>query len=329
MSELTDKLHYSKSGTTDEITLYSTPEETENRCMNVKINGINAYAALGDIGSENASRMTYQDTSYVHHAVLKNIETSQPVITINLVALRNNEDTLQFLPSMYLNVGDTFYLNNANAPTISGYDFVCAVPNNFKVTLEMHSQYVNLYYIPQNIADNSMTDWTSFYDSLGIQGDHSKNDLCNTYSGTIFYNMFRNNRFLTGLPKINTSNAERFEGFCQMCASLVSIDMRYYDLTNVVDIHYAFNSCISLKTVNFTNVNTSKIRNWSGCFRRCENLEEITGAFDFSSATNVGQMFEGCSKLTGVHLKNVPSNLDLSNIGGIEGETYIIDNYID
>ena len=90
-----------------------------------------------------------------------------------------------------------------------------------------------------------------------------------------------------------------------------------------------FFSCYDLTTLDVSNWDTSACTNMSGMFGYCNSLSTIKGALDLSHVTNVLGMFTASSELRGVHLKNVPRSLDLSGIGGTEGVTYIVDNYID
>lgn len=325
MSQLSQKLHYKLDGTTDEITLYSTLAEVNNKGLNVKVNGINAYAGYGTEADGKVSRMNYKPPTEVAQKVLK--QAGEPVVLLNLFGYRNNEDLLQALPVTRVIKGSYVHFNNENAPTISGYDFVCAVPNCF---IAEEDTTVKIYYIPSSVIDNTRTDWQSAFRNNKLSGDLSKDDTINTYSGTNFYNMFYGNSNMIQPPKLNMSNATRMEGMFQICSSLgPSLDMRYYDLSNVTHIYYCFNSCLSLEEINFENVSTSNILNFSSLFKKCSSLTTIKGSLDLSSAISVTDMFNGCTNLKNVHLKNVPRTLDLSNIGGIEGETYIIDNYID
>lgn len=324
MSELVDKLHYKLDGTTDEITLYSTLGEVNNKGLNVKVNGINAYAGYGSAINGEASRMNYKPPTEVAQKVLKQAGES---VLLNLSGYRNNEDLLQALPVTQVTKGSYVHFNNENAPTVSGYDFVCAVPNCF---IAEEDTTVKIYYIPSSVIDNTRTDWQSTFRDNQLSGDLSKDDTINTYSGTNFYNMFYGNSNMIQPPKLNMSNATRMEGMFQLCSSLgPSLDMRYYDLSNVTHAHHCFNSCLALEEINFENVSTANILNFSNLFRRCSNLTTIKGSLDLSSAILVTDMFIGCTNLKNVHLKNVPRTLDLSNTSGIEGETYIIDNYID
>lgn len=325
MSQLSQKLHYKLDGTTDEITLYSTLGEVNNKGLNVKVNGINAYAAYGTAADGEVSRMNYKPPTEVAQKVLK--QAGEPVVLLNLFGYRNNEDLLQALPVTRVIKGSYVHFNNENAPTISGYDFVCAVPNCF---IAEEDTTVKIFYIPSSVIDNTRTDWQSTFRDNKLSGDLSKDDTINTYSGTNFYNMFYGNSNMIQPPKLNMSNATRMEGMFQLCSSLSpSLDMRYYDLSNVTHIYYCFNSCLALEEINFENVSTANILNFSSLFKKCSSLTTIKGFLDLSSAESVSGMFEGCTNLRNVHLKNVPRTLDLSNIGGTEGETYIIDNYID
>jgi surface protein len=158
-------------------------------------------------------------------------------------------------------------------------------------------------------------------------GDLSLQDVVNTYSATTFYNMFYNNTSLTVPPKMNFSNVTHIHGMLQLCANLgPNLDMGYYDLSNVIDMHYCFYSCSKLKTIDFSKTDTSKVKNWEGVFKNCTQLEEIIGALDLSSATKVFDMLTATHLYTNpVHFKNVPRRLSLD----VGNTYYVVDNYID
>ena len=88
----------------------------------------------------------------------------------------------------------------------------------------------------------------------------------------------------------------------------------------------------NLEEINIYNWDTSNVTRMSNLFSGCRKLKKIIiDALDLSSCTNVNFMFSWYAEDIPVylHLKNVPRSLDLSNISGTEGKTYIIDNYID
>ena len=113
------------------------------------------------------------------------------------------------------------------------------------------------------------------------------------------------------------------------CEALTNLELSNFDTSNVTNMSRMFYRCGALTNLELSNFDTSKVTNMSYMFGYCSALTIIKGSLDLSSAALVTNMFIGCTKLKNVHLKNVPRTLNLSNIGGIEGETYIIDNYID
>lgn len=295
MSELVDKLHYKLDSTTDEITLYSTLGEVNNKGLNVKVNGINAYAGYGTEADGEASRMNYKPPTEVAQKVLK--QAGEPVL-LNLLGYRNNEDLLQALPVTQVTKGSYVHFNNENAPTISGYDFVCAVPNCF---VAEENTTVKIYYIPQSVPDRTKTNWSSAFEDAS--GDLSLQDFANTFCGENFTMAFATANNLLNTPKINTSNATTCMNMFRNCTKLKSIFPM--DTKNVRSFIWMFVECSSLDfSINNANI------------------------FDLTNAESVMAMFNGCTQITAdkpIHLKNVPSNLDLSQIGT---EHYIVDNYI-
>lgn len=94
-------------------------------------------------------------------------------------------------------------------------------------------------------------------------------------------------------------------------------------------LNNAFNSAIleGIDVLDITNLDTSLCTNFEDCFHDFKYNVKADNALDMSSATTCNYMFLG-SKVRGLHLKNVPRNLDRSYIGGMEDVVYIIDNYL-
>lgn len=303
MSQLSQKLHYKLDGTTDEITLYSTLGEVNNKGLNVKVNGINAYAGYGPATNGEASRMNYKPPVEVAQKILKNTSLNLNSRVFRLQLYRNNDALIMsFEFPMTVPIGDTFYLNNENAPTIAGYDFVMAIPNNFMVTEDTANNLpIKVYYIPQEVADRTRTSWGSGF--TNATGDLSQKDFANTYAGTSFYNAFAYST-ISKAPKINTSNA-------------FSVNMMFYN-------------CKELEAIY--PLDTKMVQSFTYCFYGCDKLDfSANGAnvFDLTNATGVSYMFTRCTQITAdkpIHLKNVPSSLAMALIGT---EYYIVDNYLD
>lgn len=349
MSELNNKLHYKLDGTIDEITLYSTEGEAGNNPATFGMNGVKCYAATGASSDSNSSRMNYKDSN----GARKILKQANESVLLNLLGYRNNEELLQALPVTRVTKGSYVYFNNENAPTISGYDFVCSLPNCFYANEDMT---VRLYYVPQNVADRTKTKWDSY--GISATGDLSKSDYFNTFSATSMSYLFRDAK-ITKPPHFNSSKnlkAYMMFGGCnkltgsidfrwldttnwsgtncqavfQSCSLVEELDLSTWNLKKVSVFQAWFMGCSNLKTIKIDGWDTSNAYHFQNMFASCPKLETITGALDMSSAQNsyIYGMFSGCTNLRNVHLKNVPKNLILSRMDGTEGVTYIIDNYI-
>lgn len=360
MAELTKKLNVKKDGAAEEIKLYSTLDEVNNQGVSLKSDGINCYAAYGDASDSKASNLNYKPSgSDVSYKLLKEAAStsSGDGVTITLKARRNNEDYMQDLPSVTLDPGKKFYLNNANAPTIEGYDFVCCSINNF---IPDKDTEINVYYIPQTVPNRTKTYWGNY--GKDATGDLSLTDYVNTYAATNLSDLFYHTS-ITGLPKINMSNVTDISSLCEAnsyngdqmpkitsvdakgwdvgnvttikavfkgCDLLISLDASTWDTTKVRSMSFFLSGCYALKTLDISSWDTSNVTDMTYMCANCNSLTTIIGGtIDMSSCTSCGNMWRNCDKLRGVHLKNVPRSLDISNIGGTEGTTYIIDNYLD
>ena len=107
-----------------------------------------------------------------------------------------------------------------------------------------------------------------------------------------------------------------------------NIDTRY-----CTNMHDMFRNCLSLTSLNISGMSTISCIEMDYMFSYCTNLQEIIcpDGFDLSSCSDIAYMFDGCTSYSGepLHLKNVPRELDFSNIGGTEGTHYVIDSYLD
>ena len=302
MSQLSQKLHYKLDGTTDEITLYSTLAEVNNKGLNVKVNGINAYAGYGTETDGEVSRMNYKPPTEVAQKVLK--QAGGPVL-LNLFGYRNNEDLLQALPETRVIKGSYVHFNNENAPTISGYDFVCALPNCFIATEDIT---VKLYYIPQSVPDRTKTNWSSAFKDAS--GDLSLQDFANTFVATNFSYLF-NSSSIVKPPKLNTSNVTDMTNMFRNCTNLQSLDLSLFDTSKVTDMRYMFSGCEALTNLDLSNFNTAKVTDMSDMFQYCKALTNLDiSNFDTSNVTAMGYMFYSCEALTNLDI----SNFDTSNV---------------
>ena len=69
------------------------------------------------------------------------------------------------------------------------------------------------------------------------------------------------------------------------------------------------------KTLDFSYIDTSKIKFMSEAFENCNNLTEIIGELDMSETNSVRYMFYNCPKLETLYLKNIYKNCTMTNNG--------------
>ena len=173
--------------------------------------------------------------------------------------------------------------------------------------------------------------------------------------------MFYNCRTLTSLDlsSMDTSQVTDMNDMFYYCSSLTNLDLSNFDTNQCTNMGYMFRDCRTLTSLNVSNFDTSKVTNMrrmfyncstltsldlsnfdtSHCtnmnamFMNCYNLQKIIcpNGFDLSSCTNIDYMFSGCALYNGkpLHFKNVPRDLDFSDIRGTEGVHYVIDSYKD
>ena len=156
----------------------------------------------------------------------------------------------------------------------------------------------------------------------------------------------------------DTSSLTSIQLMFTNCDNITKLDLSTFDTTKLTDISSAFSYCTNLTTLilpdfstgkltsisgafqgcgittlDLSNMNTSNVTDVRYTFRNCEKLQQIIcpNGFDLSSCRYISDMFDRCNPSysgNALHLKNVPRSLDLSEIGGTQGQHYIIDSYL-
>ena len=108
----------------------------------------------------------------------------------------------------------------------------------------------------------------------------------------------------------NTGNVTTMRSMFDRCESLTPINVSNWNTSNVTDMSSMFNGCSALTSLDISNWNTSKVTNMSNMFYGDNKLTTITGILDLRACTNYKDMFSGCSALTMVKVKNLPTDID-------------------
>ena len=123
----------------------------------------------------------------------------------------------------------------------------------------------------------------------------------------------------------NTSNVTKINGMFYGCSVLTKLGVSNWNTSNVTNINSMFYGCNKLITLDVSNWDTSKVIDMSLMFCDCETLTTITGVIDMKSCTSYDYMFDMCTNLTGVKIKNPPSGITAtSGIGGLAAGKYTI-----
>ena len=89
------------------------------------------------------------------------------------------------------------------------------------------------------------------------------------------------------------------------CSQIIEIDFSNFDSSNVRNIDRMFYDCTSLKSIKFGNFQTSNLNIMEYVFYNCPSLEALDlSSFDTSKVTDFHYMFYGCSSLKYLDLSN-------------------------
>jgi surface protein len=103
------------------------------------------------------------------------------------------------------------------------------------------------------------------------------------------------------------------------CGSLKTLDVSNFNTSKVTNATYMFASCSRLPSLDLSNWNTSQFQNTNGMFSSCSALETLNVSnWNTSRITNATQMFNGCRKLTTLDL----SSFDFSKVQYANGLFY-------
>ena len=186
--------------------------------------------------------------------------------------------------------------NTGNAAAMEGMFAYCNALTSVDVSNWDTSNVNNLSYIFSNCSSLTTVDVSRW----------------NTGNATNISGMFAGCTKLTSVDvsRWNTGKVQYMNNLFAFCYLLPSIDVSGWDTSSVIDMHELFNSCKKVTSLDLSRWNTSKVRNMRAMFKECTNLTTIDGVFDLKSCTNYEDMFDKCSSLTSIKVKNLPTDID-------------------
>ena len=91
--------------------------------------------------------------------------------------------------------------------------------------------------------------------------------------------------------------------FSNLCWGGTSLTDLYFSDSPIIlsAVNYILNGATKISTLKSNSFDTSGCTNFHCLLWHCEKLEELDMNLDFSKATDVGAMFDGCKKLTSMN----------------------------
>ena len=121
------------------------------------------------------------------------------------------------------------------------------------------------------------------------------------------------------VSKWDTSNVTDMTGMFNACNGTTNIDVSKWNTSKVTSMRWMFKTCVYLTSMDISNWDTSNVTNMEGMFDSCRDLRTITGVIDMKSCTSYARMFDACTNLTNVKIKNLPTDIDtFCNIARID-----------
>lgn len=112
------------------------------------------------------------------------------------------------------------------------------------------------------------------------------------------------------VSKWDTSNVTDMTGMFNACNGTTNIDVSRWNTSKVTSMRWMFKTCVYLTSMDISNWDTSNVTNMDGMFDSCRDLRTITGVIDMKKCTSYARMFDACTNLTNVKIKNLPTDID-------------------
>ena len=270
------------------------------------------YAKLIDIGDTSnwdTSKVTNMNGMF-QGCGIKNIE--------NII---KNFDTSNVtdMGRMFFEISQDFNLSNFDTHKVTNMSNMFGFSDHISLNLSYLNvdNVVNMMGMFDNckIVDLNITGWNTnkviymSYMFARIRGIDNLNDV---------------------LKIINTDNLEKSDYMFSNATTPSTLTLSSWNTSKLKSMikmfgtYWGYDSGCTSTIIDITGWDTSNVTNMMCAFSNCLNLTTIIGIIDMKSCTNYQDMFKGSTKLTGVKLKNVPSDFDASKAGLSEGQYTIV-----
>ena len=193
-------------------------------------------------------------------------------------------------------IGSTTNWNTSNVTNMSGMFHYCDKLQSIDVSNWNTSKVTNMAHLFNDCEALTTLDVSKW----------------NTSKVTSMYATFANCVRLKTIDvsKWDTSNVTDMTGMFNACNGTTNIDVSKWNTSKVTSMRWMFKTCVYLTSMDISNWDTSNVTNMEGMFDSCRDLRTITGVIDMKSCTSYARMFDACTNLTNVKIKNLPTDID-------------------
>lgn len=192
---------------------------------------------------------------------------------------------------------------------------------NLTFTLEGKTYFLNVNSeeererVKEEVNANSLAKYDWFKEGTGenhwVLYDTEMYEIEHTAVYWKFYLHYKEDSNLVPVIPINATSCRCM--FCD-CSKLISLDIRNFDTSSVIDMSYMFKNCSKLTSLDLSNFDTKRVTNMGQMFYGCSALTNLDlSNFDTNKVTEMYSMFSGCKSLTQLDL----SNFDTSQVTDI------------
>lgn len=116
-----------------------------------------------------------------------------------------------------------------------------------------------------------------------------------------------------GATKIHTIKPQSLKEMFYSEMNLKSVDFSNFDTSDVTDMSGMFNQCYTLCSVNLSNIDTNKVTDMNNMFAECFGLTALDiSNLDIRQVSDMGSMFLYCMSLKCLKIKNFGAHKDLN-----------------
>ena len=248
-----------------------------------------------DVSKWNTGKVADMNGMFKDCKALTSIDTSK-WDTSNVVDMGDMFYQSLIHTSSLTSIGSTTNWNTSNVTNMSGMFHYCYKLQSIDVSNWNTSKVTNMAHLFNDCEALTTLDVSKW----------------NTSKVTSMYATFANCVRLKTIDvsKWDTSNVTDMTGMFDACNGTTNIDVSKWNTSKVTSMRWMFKTCVYLTSMDISNWDTSNVTNMEGMFDSCRELITITGVIDMKSCTSYARMFDACTNLTNVKIKNLPTDID-------------------